>query len=139
MKLKKIMDNFFKSYQGLNKWHRATKARVYNKQVTETRTLANRRRLMYQPSPQKTLNTPVQGLGADILKLALARLVPALKDYDCKILATVHDEIILEAKEDIADKVAVILSDTMREAGEEFLKRVPIEAEASIGDNWSDK
>lgn len=57
----------------------------------------------------------------------------------CRILATVHDEIILEAHESIADEVAKILSDTMVEAGKEFLKLVPIEAEASIGDNWSDK
>lgn len=136
---KKIMDNFFNSYRGLSKWHKQVKSRVYNHQITQTRTLANRRRLMNQPSPQQALNTPVQGTGADILKLALAKLPKALKGLDCKILATVHDEIILEAKEDIADKVAVILSDTMVKAGKEFLKRVPVEAEASIGDSWADK
>lgn len=136
---KKIMDNFFKSYRGLNQWHKAVKSQVYRHQLTETRTRSNRRRLLNQPSPQQALNTPVQGLGADMLKLALAKLVPALKGLDCKILATVHDEIILEAKEDIADKVADILSDVMIEAGKEFLVKVPVEAEASIGDNWSDK
>jgi DNA polymerase I-like protein with 3'-5' exonuclease and polymerase domains len=136
---KKIMDNFFKSYQGLNKWHKQTKARIYRQGVHETRTLSGRIRHFDKSTPQQVLNTPVQGTGADMLKLALGKLVSALKGLDCKILATVHDEIILEAKEEIADKVAKILSDTMVEAGKEFLLKVPVEAEASIGDNWADK
>lgn len=51
----------------------------------------------------------------------------------------VHDEIILEAHESIADEVAKILSDTMVEASKEFLTKVPIEADASICDNWAKK
>ncbi|MGK7893122.1 MAG: hypothetical protein AB4372_05685 [Xenococcus sp. (in: cyanobacteria)] len=50
-----------------------------------------------------------------------------------------HDEIILEAPTESADKVAAILSDTMVEAGREFLRKVPVIASASIGDSWADK
>ncbi len=63
----------------------------------------------------------------------------ALKGTNAKILATIHDEIILESPRESADKVAVILSDTMVEAGREFLRKVPVIAEASIGDSWADK
>ena len=105
---KKIMDNFFKSYSGLAKWHKQTKSRFYNQGINETRTLSGRSRYFDKSTPQQILNTPVQGLGADMLKLALGKLVSALKGLDCKILATVHDEIILEAREEIADKVANI-------------------------------
>lgn len=135
----KIMDNFFKSYQGLAKWHKQTKSRIYNQGIDETRTLSGRIRHFDKPTPQQVLNTPVQGLGADLIKLALGKLVTALKGYDCRILATVHDEIILEAHESIADEVAKILSEVMVSSGKEFLKLVPVEAQASIGDNWSDK
>jgi len=48
-------------------------------------------------------------------------------------------KVFLESHETIADEVAKILSETMVSAGKEFLKLVPVEAEASIGDNWSDK
>lgn len=138
---KKIMDNFFKSYSGLSQWHKKTKSRIYNQGVNETRTLANRRRLFDNPSPQQILNTPIQGTGADMLKSALGKLVTALKPFngDARILATVHDEIILEAHESIASEVASILSETMVNSGKEFLKRVPIEADSSIGDTWADK
>jgi DNA polymerase-1 len=45
------------------------------------------------------LNTPVQGTGADILKQALRLLPAALKEIGARIIATVHDEIVLEAPE----------------------------------------
>lgn len=138
---KKIMDNFFKSYSGLSNWHKKTKSRIYNGGVNETRTLANRLRYFDNASPQQILNTPIQGTGADMVKLALGKLVTALKPYEdkVKLLATVHDEIILEAHENIADQVAKTLSEVMVSSGKEFLKRVPIEADSSIGNNWSDK
>jgi DNA polymerase I len=152
---KTIMDNFFKSYEGLAKWHKITKSKIYNhnqginetrtlsnrKGINETRTLSNRRRFFDNASPQQILNTPIQGTGADILKSALANLITALKPYGdkVKLLATVHDEIILEAHESIASEIAKILSDTMVNSGKEFLKKVPIEADSSIGNNWSDK
>jgi DNA polymerase I-like protein with 3'-5' exonuclease and polymerase domains len=76
-----------------------------------------------------------------MLKSALGKLVSALKPYGdkAKILGTVHDEIILEAHESIASEVAKILSEVMVNSGKEFLRTVPIEADSSIGNNWSDK
>ncbi|BAQ64610.1 DNA polymerase [Geminocystis sp. NIES-3709] len=138
---KTIMDNFFKSYSGLANWHKKTKSRIYNGGINETRTLSDRIRYFDNASPQQILNTPIQGTGADMVKLALGKLVSALKPFNGKarILATVHDEIILEAHESISSQVASVLSETMVNSGKEFLNRVPIEAEASIGDNWSDK
>ena len=136
-------DKFFKAYQGLAKWHKQTKKQMYRDKDAgvniETRTLANRRRLMPEPSPQQLLNTPVQGTGADLFKLALSRLPEALAGTDARIIGTVHDEIILECPEQTAAKAADILSTVMVEAGIEFLTRVPVEAEASIGDSWADK
>ncbi len=136
-------DKFFKVYQGLAKWHKQTKKQMYRDKGAglniETRTLANRRRLMREPSPMQLLNTPVQGTGADMLKLALSRLPEALKTTGAKIIGTVHDEIILECPEQTAAVVADILSVVMVEAGSEFLTSVPVEAEASIGESWADK
>lgn len=137
---KTIMDNFFKSYAGLAKWHKNTRSMFYNSGgIKETRTKSGRIRYLNQPTIQQLLNTPVQGLGADIVKLALSKLPTALKGFDAKILATVHDEIVLEAHEDIAEEVSHILTKTMVEAGEYFIKRVPMVASANIGNSWADK
>ena len=136
-------DKFFQVYQGLERWHKQTKKQMYRDKEAgvniEARTLANRRRLMPEPSPQQMLNTPVQGTGADLLKLALSRLPDALRGTDARIIGTVHDEIILECPEPNAVKAAEILSAVMVGAGKEFLTRVPVEAEASIGQSWADK
>ena len=45
----------------------------------------------------------------------------------------------LEAHESIASEVAKTLSEVMVNSGKEFLKRVPIEADSSIGNNWANK
>ena len=64
-------DAFFKSYPGLASWHQRTRSR----QTKESRTLAGRRYRLEDntPDPQR-LNLPIQGTGADGLKLALALL-----------------------------------------------------------------
>ncbi len=61
-----------------------------------------------------------------------------LKGMDAKIVCTMHmvkiDEIFVEAKSGIAETVALILQDTMEDAGRSFLKIAPVEAEVNIGD-----
>jgi DNA polymerase I-like protein with 3'-5' exonuclease and polymerase domains len=56
-----------------------------------------------------------------------------------KLIGTVHDEIILEAPEDQAESIAEMLKVAMIEGGSEFLKKVPIEVEVVMMDNWAEK
>jgi DNA polymerase I-like protein with 3'-5' exonuclease and polymerase domains len=51
----------------------------------------------------------------------------------------VHDEIILEVSDGLAGEAAVILKETMIQAGKAYLGRVPVEVEATIGDTWAEK
>jgi len=51
----------------------------------------------------------------------------------------VHDEIILEVPEEMAGKVAVILKETMIQAGKAYLSKVPIEVEVTVADTWAEK
>ena len=51
----------------------------------------------------------------------------------------VHDEIILEAPESRAEEVKKILEDTMKEAGQYYLKSVPVEVEGNICNSWAEK
>jgi len=51
----------------------------------------------------------------------------------------VHDEIILEVPEGVAGEPAVILKETMSQAGEAYLSKVPVEVEVTVADNWAEK
>jgi DNA polymerase I-like protein with 3'-5' exonuclease and polymerase domains len=62
-----------------------------------------------------------------------------LADTGAKIIGTVHDEIILEVPEKMADDAAAILRETMIEAGKAYLARVPVEVDVAIGDTWAEK
>lgn len=106
----------------------------------EIRTLLGRRRQWSeQPWVTATSNSIVQGTAADITKQALALLPVALAGTGAKLIGTVHDEILLEVPESTADDAALILKETMEAAGRLYLKRVPVEAEAGVVNNWSEK
>jgi len=62
-----------------------------------------------------------------------------LANTGARIIGTVHDEIILEVPDGMAAELAVILKETMTQAGKAFLGRVPVEVEVTIGETWAEK
>jgi DNA polymerase I len=130
-------DKFFKAYSGIATWHARMK-KANN--VKESRTLSGRR-CVYEGETAITalLNTPVQGTAADIVKKALGMLVPVVKGLNGHIIATVHDEILLEVPEEKAEEAADLLKETMEKAGAYYLKLVPVIAETTIADSWAEK
>jgi len=127
---------FFEGYQGLAQWHKRTDA---NRRA-HSRTLSGRRRQwQYPPITTILLNTPVQGTSADFLKIALGKLPTVLSGTGAKIVACIHDEVILEVPESHAEAAAIILKEVMESAGQKYLKKVPVLAEPAIVDNWAEK
>jgi DNA polymerase I-like protein with 3'-5' exonuclease and polymerase domains len=51
----------------------------------------------------------------------------------------VHDEIILEVPEEMADEAAEILRKIVIEAGKAYLGTVPVEVEVTIGETWAEQ
>jgi len=88
-------------------------------------------------NPNSILNFPVQATAADGFKLALLNLDRALEGLDARTVNILHDEVIVEAKEDIAESVAGIVKDCMESAYEEILPGVPFVVEPVIKDAWS--
>jgi DNA polymerase-1 len=130
----KHRDQFFKAYPALIDWHDRVKA----EQANSCRTLGGRLRQWEGEAPfTEIINAPVQGTSADITKLAIAQLPENLQGTGAKLLMQVHDEIVLEVPAAQADRAGKILVQTMVEAGQQFLKEVPIEVEAVICDNWA--
>jgi DNA polymerase I len=56
-----------------------------------------------------------------------------------KIIGTVHDEIILEVHEDHSEQAAEIMKEVMIKAGSALLKKVPVDVEVKVTDNWAGK
>jgi len=96
---------------------------------------------MWQDAPKITemLNAPVQGTSADIIKMALCLLHERVSGTDIKIVACIHDEIILEASMGEVEKAQEILRDSMIEAGQVYLKNVPVVVDVSVVGNWAEK
>src|SRR5262249_18450575 len=117
--------NFFAAYPGLSFWHRT----VRSQKATETRTLSGRRRLLDDKTPDTNrLNTPVQGTGADGLKLALALLWERRDRCPGAFpVLAVHDEIVIEADIDQADAAAAWLKQAMLDAMAPLVAPIPVE------------
>ena len=82
-------------------------------------------------------NMPIQGAAADIIKIAMIRVCERLEreKMRAKLILQVHDELIVEAPQEEAERVAVLLTEEMEHAAD---LRVPLVAEAKIGKTWYD-
>jgi DNA polymerase-1 len=82
-------------------------------------------------------NTPMQGAGADIIKLAMlatARRI-AREQWPVKMLLTVHDELVFESPPSLAEEVGAALKQEMESV---YQLSVPLEVDIGIADNWAD-
>lgn len=107
-------------------------------------TLMGRRRLVTQSSDRYTtrLNTQVQGSGGDCMKAALILLWEKYLSVnnEWKLVANVHDEVVLEVPEQDKDEAQIVLKECMESAAYEvMLVEVPIVAEPGYGNDWSAK
>jgi DNA polymerase-1 len=129
-------DAFFRTYPGLQRWHHTEGLRSPGCGV-ETRTLTGRRRCNVINLTER-LNSPVQGTGADVLKLALALMWE--RRHQCPgaipVLA-VHDEIVVEADADQADAAAAWVKGAMLDAMRMLLDPVPGEVKLTTARTWA--
>jgi DNA polymerase-1 len=82
-------------------------------------------------------NTPMQGSGADIMKLAMLRVdrLLAQRRFRAELLLTVHDELVLEVDADQADELCPLLVAEMEGA---YQLEVPLVVEIGRGATWAD-
>ncbi len=99
--------------------------------------LSNANYRVRQAGERQAMNAGIQGLAADIFKVALVRLDQALEDRGLasRIILQVHDEVLVEVPEAERDDVAALTLDTMRHAAE---LRVPLEVNLTFGRTWAD-
>lgn len=89
---------------------------------------------------RSALNFPVQGTSAQITKIATIKYYEHLVEKDLLFLVwianTVHDEIIVDVPEYLAEKEAIMLKKCMEDAGKMFCKSVTLRAEPQISNFW---
>jgi DNA polymerase I-like protein with 3'-5' exonuclease and polymerase domains len=142
-----IRDTFRATYRGITDWQVGNAAhadRTYGDKWAEVRIPVSGLR-RYLPGDLNRLttrcNTPVQGAGAAVLKVALARLWPHLVDAGedtARLAAVVHDEVVLLVRHGLENEWGGVLSHEMEQAEAIWLGDIPPLAEASYGPTWAD-
>ena len=140
---KEYIERYLENYHGVRDYMKkvVTEAR----DIGYTKTMYGRRRYIpelkssnfniRQGAERMALNTPIQGAAADLIKLAMIHVDAALRENypQAKLLLQVHDELIVECPEEIAQQVSELVSTQMQTVAE---LAVPLLAEAKIGKNW---
>lgn len=83
------------------------------------------------------INAPIQGGAADIIKLAMNKVIKALADagLETKMLLQVHDELVFEAPESEVDRASTLIKQIMENVVD---YDVPLIAEVGCGNNWTE-
>lgn len=141
---------FFTQYSGLEPWHNRQRRLVNaNHQVHSPTgrirhlpTILSVDSDIQQEAERQAINSPVQGFASDLTILAMTILHENLDRKKVKIIGNVHDSVVLEAREEIAEEVAKRVKYVMEHLPLKklfgFKPTVPIEAEVSIGQHWSE-
>lgn len=82
-------------------------------------------------------NAPIQGTAADIIKIAMVRVRNRLKQekLDAKLILQVHDELIVECREEIKDYICQLLQEEMSRSAE---MQVKLTVDVNCGKTWFD-
>jgi len=139
-----ILDAYFVAFPAVKEYMERTVVEARKNGYTET--LMGRRRYIpeltssnwriRQAGERQAMNAGIQGLAADIFKVALVRLDRALTERKAasRLILQVHDEVILEVPPTEHDLAAELVPKIM---GEAFELNVPLEVNLSFGDTWA--
>src|SRR2546421_1708246 len=85
---------------------------------------------------RQAINPPIQGVAADIVKLAMCRLAPRLAPFDARLLLQVHDELVLEVAAEQVEAVREVVVRSMEEPPMDGFS-VPLVVETKVAAAWS--
>ena len=139
-----ILDAYFAAFPRVKKYMDETVEEARKRGYTET--LFGRRRAIpelqnpnfriRQIGERQAMNSGIQGLAADIFKVAIVRLDQALEagGFESRLVLQVHDEVIVEAVKSEHEKVETLVRDSMMQAAK---LAVPLEVNLAWGDSWA--
>ena len=142
---KQYIDNYLATYSGVDSYMKKMIDLAKDKGYSET--LFKRRRYLPELSSSNHMmrafgervarNMPIQGTAADIIKIAMVKVDRRLKEegMQAHLILQVHDELIVEAPDEEAQKALEIVTKEMENACK---MKVLLRADGCIGNTWYD-
>jgi DNA polymerase-1 len=140
-----ILNSYFAAFPNVKNY--MDEAVLEARRLGYTETLFGRRRpieelrsdnfRVRQAGERQAMNAAIQGLAADIFKIALVK-IDSLLDAEksrARVVLQVHDEVILEVPHDEQQHIGPLVLDAMKTAA---TLRVPLEVNAAWGPTWAD-
>jgi len=144
-KAKEYIEQYLQKYSGIKQYMSDIVEEAKEKGYVET--LFKRRRYIpelksknfniRQFGSRAAMNTPIQGTAADIMKIAMIDVFNKLKErhLQSKLILQIHDELLIETKEEEKEEVKELLKTSMENA---VKLKVPLRADVSEAYNWYD-
>jgi DNA polymerase-1 len=142
---KLYIDTYFAKYKGVKRYidkliknaaEKGYVATIFGRKrvIPELRSINKNTR---QLGERLTINTPVQGSAADIIKITMLNIWKKLKreSLKTKMLLQVHDELLFEVPEKEKDTITALVRDEMEKAAQLL---IPLKVEIGIGKNWAE-
>lgn len=140
-----FIDAYREKFKGLAQYLQATKESAKEKGYVETE-FGRRRYVPEINSPnfqvaasgeRMAINLPIQGLTADIMKLAMISAEKLAEEYDDRVrmLLQIHDELIFEVAEGLEKEFGEKIKQTMEKI---VTLRIPLVADVAVGESWGE-
>jgi DNA polymerase I len=155
---KDFIDKYFENFSSVKTYLDQMKETARDQGYVET--LFGRRRYLPEinsgvqqvkaSAERMAINMPVQGTGADLMKIAMIRVYSRLKENtndtnghtnscdtnkQVKLLLQVHDEIVIEVPDGMVDEVGKMVRSEMQNV---YKMCVPIDVDVEVGENWQE-
>ncbi len=143
-----MIDTYFQRFPGIQRYIHETLETVRERGYSETLfgrktwfpRINSKNQAERQGSERAAINAPIQGTSADIIKRAMARMIPALEEAGLghvRMLLQVHDELVFELPEGYAEKASPIIERVMAEAARPAVElSVPLGVDIGTGTSW---
>ncbi len=145
-----MIDTYFERFPGINRYISETLQAARESGYTETlfgrkthfERLKSANQAERQGSERAAINAPIQGTSADIIKRAMARMIPALAEAglgNVQMLMQVHDELVFELPAGDVEAASEVIRKVMAGAAEPAVKlSVPLDVDIGTGKSWDE-
>lgn len=142
---KRYLEDYYRTYAGVKRYmeaipEQATKDGFVTTILGRKRFLPdlnNPNKIAQQAARRIAINTTIQGSAADLMKMAMIGVHKSIKEsgLEARMILQVHDELILEARDDAAPAAAALLKKEMENV---YPLNVPLVVDVAIGKNWGE-
>ncbi len=143
-----MIDTYFQRFPGIQRYIMETLETVRERGYSETLfgrktwfpRIRSKNQAERQGSERAAINAPIQGTSADIIKRAMARMLPALRDAglsEVRMLLQVHDELVFELPAGDVAAASPVIERVMAEAALPAVRLdVPLAIDIGTGASW---